>query len=120
MMVYPTQERVERMMEVAHRFLEEEEPTARLWQSLLRHLSSLEKLVPGGKLRMRSLQFCPYKNWRRSQDMDIGFPPAVEALQDLEWWTDESRVRQGISIRRAECTLTLFTDASKTGWGGAL
>ena len=53
---FPTDQRIERFMEISQRFLAQESPSAHLWQSLLGHMSSLEKLVPGARLRMRSLQ----------------------------------------------------------------
>ena len=49
---FPTLARVERFLSVARQFLTRSDPPAQLWQVLLGHMSSLEKLVPHGRLRM--------------------------------------------------------------------
>ena len=41
------------------------EKQARSWQSLLGHLSSLEKFVPGSRLSMRPLQYHLIRTWNR-------------------------------------------------------
>ena len=48
--VFPTLARVEKFLSVAEQFLTVTTPPARLWQVLLGHLFSLEKLVPHGRL----------------------------------------------------------------------
>ena len=53
---FPTVALVERFLSIARRFLSRQNPPAQLWQVLLGHTSSMEKLVPHGRLRMRSIQ----------------------------------------------------------------
>ena len=55
--VFPSLARVEKFLSVAERFCAMESPPAQLWQVILGHLASLERLVPHGCLRMRSLQW---------------------------------------------------------------
>ena len=57
-MASPSPDRVSRLLSTAGEFLRSAAPPASLWQSLLGMLSSLSHLVPGGRLRMRSLQIC--------------------------------------------------------------
>ena len=52
--VFPSLARVEKFLSVAERFCAMESPPAQLWQVILGHLASLERLVPHGRLRMRS------------------------------------------------------------------
>ena len=55
--VFPSLARVKKFLSVAERFCALESPPAQLWQVILGHLASLERLVPHGRLRMRSLQW---------------------------------------------------------------
>ena len=55
--VFPSLARVEKFLTVAERFCSMQSPPAQLWQVILGHLASLERLVPHGRLRMRSLQW---------------------------------------------------------------
>ncbi|MPC45712.1 hypothetical protein E2C01_039418 [Portunus trituberculatus] len=48
-LVFPSPERISRFLSVAQNFLEDRTPTVSLWRSLLGHLASLERLVPGGR-----------------------------------------------------------------------
>ena len=54
----PSQERISKLQSTAEEFRSSASPPASLWLSLLGVLSSLSHLVPGGRLRMRSLQIC--------------------------------------------------------------
>ena len=54
----PSPERVARLRSTANEFLSCADPPASTWLSLLGILSSLSHLVPGGRLRVRSLQLC--------------------------------------------------------------
>ena len=54
--VFPSLARVEKFLTVAESFCIMDAPPAQLWQVILGHLASLERLVPHGRLRMRSLQ----------------------------------------------------------------
>ena len=64
-MASPSPDRVSRLRSTSGEFLCSAAPPASLWQSLLGMLSSLSHLVPGGRLRMRSLQICLHRSWDR-------------------------------------------------------
>ena len=51
---FPSEDRVARFRRVVESFTALSDPPAELWLRLLGHLSSLEKLMPGGRLRMRA------------------------------------------------------------------
>ena len=55
--IFPSLARVEKFMSVAEKFCALTAPPAQLWQLLMGHLASLERLVPHGRLRMHSLQW---------------------------------------------------------------
>ena len=61
----PSQERISKLQSTAEEFRSSASPPASLWLSLLGVLSSLAHLVPGGRLRMRSLQLCLHRSWDR-------------------------------------------------------
>ena len=65
----PSEERISRLQSTAAEFQSCASPPASLWLSLLGVLSSLAHLVPGGRLRMRSLQLCLHRSWDR-QDLE--------------------------------------------------
>ena len=56
-------DRISRLQLTAGEFQFSASPPARVWLSLLGMLSSLAHLVPGGRLRMRSLQLCLNRSW---------------------------------------------------------
>ena len=54
--IFPALALVEKFLSVPERFLAMSASPAQLWQVLLGHLASLERLIPHSRLRMRSLQ----------------------------------------------------------------
>ena len=70
----PSQERISKLQSTAKEFRSSALPPASLWLSLLGVLSSLAHLVPGGCLRMRSLQLCLHRSWDR---LDLEAPVSV-------------------------------------------
>ena len=70
--VFPSLARVEKFLSVAERFCSMQSPPAQLWQVILGHLVSLERLVPHGRLRMRSLQWHLKTQWSHESD-----PPSL-------------------------------------------
>ena len=65
---FPTAAWTDKFLSIARRFLAHQTPHAQLWQVLLGHMSSLEKLVPRGRLRMRSLQWHLKAHWSPETD----------------------------------------------------
>ena len=90
-----------------------------LWLSLLGVLSSLARLVPGGRLRLRSLQLCLHRSWNR-QDLETPVLVSMECLPDLQWWLHLPRLSLGVSLRQVSPDLHFWSDASDVGWGAHL
>ena len=118
-MASPSPYRVSRLLSTAGEFLRSAAPPAGLWQSLLGMLSSLSHLVPGGRLRMRSLQICLHRSWDR---LDPSAPVAwsPDCLRDLQWWLHWDRLSRGVSPRQVSPGLDFWSDASDVGWGAYL
>ena len=115
----PSVERIARLQSTAAAFQSCASPTASLWLSLLGVLSSLAHLVPGGRLRMRSLQLCLHRSWNR-QDLEAPVLASMECLRDLQWWLHLPRLSLGVSLNQVSPDLHFWSDASDVGWGAHL
>ena len=82
--LFPVFARVEKFLSVAERFRVLSAPSAQLWQVLLGHLASLERLVPHSRLRMRSLQWHLKTHWSpESEPPSLPVPLCQEVKEDL-------------------------------------
>ena len=84
---------------------------------LLGTLTSLEKFIHLGRLHLRSLQFYLKAQWSRETDsVDVVIPIMREIKSDLEWWLVKGRLTVGLDLRPLSPDLSLYSDASATGW----
>ena len=119
--VFPSLARVEKFLTVAERFCSMQSPPAQLWQVILGHLASLERLVPHGRLRMRSLQWHLKSQWSPESDppsLPVALPE--EARRDLSWWMVRDHLLVGVRFGTPAPDLHLYSDASLSGWGAHL
>ena len=119
--VFPSLARVEKFLTVAKRFCTMQSPPAQLWQVVLGHLASLERLVPHGRLRMRSLQWHLKSQWSPESDppsLPVALPE--EARRDLSWWMVRDHLLVGVRFGTPAPDLHLYSDASSSGWGAHL
>ena len=119
--VCPAPKRVTRLLEIVQIFRDSDHLPAWEWLRLIGHLVSLEKLVPWGRMHLRSLQYHLRKHW--TQDMDAKstmVPMSNEVILDLIWWVDPSNLLAGSPLSQTQPDLQLFTDASSQGWGAHL
>ena len=115
----PSPKRVARLRSTANEFLSCADPPASTWLSLLGILSSLSHLVPGGRLRVRSLQLCLHQAWDRV-DQSVRIPWTPVCLRDLQWWLDLPCLSLGVSLAQVSPDLDFWSDASDVGWGAHL
>ena len=111
----PSEERISRLQSIAAEFQSCASPTASLWLSLLGVFSSLAHLVPGGRLRMRSLQLCLHRSWDR-QDLEAPVYASMECLRDLQWWLHLPRLSLGVSL--CQVSPDLPSGQTPQTWGG--
>ena len=119
--VFPALARVEKFLAVAERFCSMQSPPAQLWQVILGHLASLERLAPHGRLRMRSLQWHLKSQWSPESDppsLPVALPE--EARRDLSWWIVRDHLLVGVRFGTPAPDLHLYSDASSSGWGAHL
>ena len=115
----PSEERISRLPSTAAEFQSCASPPASFWLLLLGVLSSLARLVPGGRLRMRSLQLCLHRSSDR-QDLEVPVYASMECLPDLQWWLHLPRLPLGVSLCQVSPDLHFWSDASDVGWGAHL
>ena len=85
--IFPSLARVEKFLSVAETFCTMTAPPAQLWQVVLGHLASLERLVPHSRLRMGSLQWHLKTHWSpESNSSSLPVPLSQEVREDLSWW----------------------------------
>ena len=119
--VFPSLARVEKFLTVVERFCSMQSPPAQLWQVILGHLASLERLVPHGRLRMRSLQWHLKMHWSPESDppsLPVALPE--EARWDLSWWMVRDHLLTGVRFGTPAPDLHVYSDASSSGWGAHL
>ena len=83
--------------------------------------ASLERLVPHGRLRMRSLQWHLKSQWSPESDppsLPVALPE--EARRDLSWWMVRDHLLVGVRFGTPAPDLHLYSDASSSGWGAHL
>ena len=102
-----SQPRVEKLCLTVEEFL------SSLWRRLLGILSSPISIVPGGRLRMRSLQLRLHLLWDQMDDSTL-------IPWDLEWWVTLDRLQSGISPAQVIPHLDSWSYASGVGWGAHL
>ena len=116
---FPTQARIHKVLCLVDEFSSSPEQPLSLWRSLLGVMSSLSILIPGSRLRMRSLQ----------HRLLISRPPeSLLALiswddscrSDLQWWSVPSNLSGGVDLSLPQPDLVLYTDAFDIGWGAWL
>ena len=115
----PSPERIARLRSTANAFLSCADPPASTWLSLLGILFSLSHLVPGGRLRVRSVQLCLHQAWDRV-DQAVRIPWTPVCLRDLQWWLDLPRLSHRVSLAQVSPDLDFWSDASDVGWGAHL
>ena len=119
--VLPSLARVEKFLTVVESFCTMDAPPARLWQVILGHLASLERLVPHGRLRMRTLQWHLKAHWSPESDPpSLPVPLPWEVRRDLSWWMVRDHLLTGVRFGTPAPDLHLYSDASCSGWDAHL
>ena len=109
----PTPMRIEKFFSIIEEFLSSRGQSAKFWRVLLGQPASLIHLVPGGRLRVRSLQLCLRTQWDFLDDSQIIWWDAF-SQEDLLWWCEEGHLEEGESHHP---DLMFWSDASDQGWG---
>ena len=94
--------------------------TARDLHRLLGMLVSMASLVRRGRLRLRPVQWWATTAWcQRTGNWSDQIQVPQWVLSEVAWWSSPA-VLQGLPLAARETEVTLFTDASSSGWGAQL
>ena len=113
----PSDDRIMKFVNLVQIFKSQEQPPAFQWQQVLGHITSLEKLVPGGRIRTRTLQWQLKSHWTQNQSRPSCPVPLDLQCLHLDWWTNWTNLTKGIPLELTETKSFLFCDASMTGYG---
>ena len=117
--VFPTHKCVLKFASLVSNFTSCHLQSLALWCQLLGVMSSLASIIPGSRLRMRSLQL-PLNSAGRLLPYSDSISWDASCLEDLWWWSNESHLFVGLPPSLSHPSLSLFTDASDSGWGAFL
>ncbi|XP_069142249.1 uncharacterized protein [Argopecten irradians] len=117
----PPLEKFEKARDLALTFISWSHVQVRWFLSFLGYLNSLADVVPLGRLHIRPLQMFLLANWvPASREWEAWLPLNQSVKEFARWWTLKDNVLQGVPLSKPAPTMTLFTDASMTGWGAYL
>lgn len=120
-LVFPTRKRVDKILEMAHQLVSQNQVTPRQLASFLGLATSVMTLIPQEGLRLRPVQWAFSQMWDQSTETWDCPLQMTRLLRDcLRLWIDPPWLLQGVPIRPNPPSLSLCTDASTTGWGAHL
>ncbi|KAK3092798.1 hypothetical protein FSP39_007315 [Pinctada imbricata] len=115
--LYPSQERCVKLMEEIKSIIAQSHQPAQRFLRLLGLMTSCIDLTPWARLHMRPIQYYVLSFWRPHKDNLLQLIPIKELLvQHLNWWLNLNNLSEGVPLYLPQ-SVTLWTDASKTGWG---
>ncbi|XP_066946935.1 uncharacterized protein [Macrobrachium rosenbergii] len=107
--VFPSQAQINMFRKVVRQFLSQQDQPAQQWQVVIGHLSSLEKLVPHGRLHIRSLQWRLRDFWDQSLEPQLVLIPIPQEVRDdLAWWLDVRNLCIGTPLSPRPTRLASF------------
>ena len=113
---FPTPKQVENVREQITRFLSYRRQRVVSWRTLLGCLTSLYHLIPGGRLRLRSLQLCLRESWDFVNELvSVEWTDMISS--DLQWWSDDRNILARVSLATPHTDHHFWSDASDQGWG---
>lgn len=118
---YPSEERTQKIKELADRLRGKRSTSVRTYKSLLGMISSCIPLVPNCRLRMRPLQELLDNQWIQANgsfEDQITINPQIR--QALSWWSIRNNLVQGLTFERQAPSYVMTSDASLNGWGAHL
>lgn len=115
-LIIPTVERQRSVRRAIDRMLELKGVWFKEAESLVGLLTATHHSYPLGRLHTRALQREVIRIVRRDR-VNVWIPLSPAILHDAQWWLDPQKWQQGLPFLPPPTTETIFTDASKSGWG---
>ena len=109
----PSSKALEKVRTMALEFLQLPSLSLKKYQRLLGSINFVAPYIKYGPLHLRQIILTsPNYKVKKSQ------PPSQLFLQHLRWWTRTQNLEAPVPMSIPPPNLTVWTDASKTGWGG--
>ena len=115
---YPPVQRTEKVKAMIDKFLHHDSRPGGEWLSLIGLLGSITDQVPLGQLHVRPLQFHLKTHWnltRHARTQPVSVPDHMKT--HLRWWVNSPAMEVGVPLKPFTPQETVFTDASREGWG---
>ena len=113
---FPTPKRIETVQEQITGILSSRRQNVVSWCALLGRLMLLCHLVPGGWLRLRSLQLRLRECWDFvDESVSVAWTDSIRS--DLQWWSDVRNILAQVSLATPHIDHHFWSDASDQGWG---
>ena len=94
---------------------------ARIWSKVIGKMGSMMRQITLGPLHRRTAQKILKTQWtQKRQDWEDWVPLPEDLVAELSWWLNRANTQRGVSLEPWKPTKTLFTDASKWGFGATL
>ena len=111
----PSSKALEKVRTMALEFLQLPSLSLKKYQRLLGSINFVAPYIRYGPLHLRQIILTsPNYKVKNSQ------PPSQLFLQHLRWWTQTQNLVAPVPMSIPPPNLTIWTDASKTGWGGGI
>ena len=95
--------------------------SARQWARLLGQMGSMVNQIQLGALHRRPFQRFMQVNWdQKSQRWEKFLTLPKDLVEHLLWWLDRANTQLGVPLKPFKPNLSLYTDASLTGFGATL
>ena len=109
----PSSKALEKVRTMALEFLQLPSLSLKKYQRLLGSINFVAPYIKYGPLHLRQIILTsPNYKVKKTQ------PPSQLFLQHLRWWTQTQNLEAPVPMSIPPPNLTVWTDASKTGWGG--
>ena len=119
-LVFPPQDRWEKIQLLCQEFLQKSQDTAQNWSKLLGLLTSCQDITPMGRLWLRPLQYQLNSYWINRRNLHTIIPISPNCKTAIKWWTVKEHVMPGVPWTHPDPEFTLYTDSSDLGWGGTM
>lgn len=120
-LVVPPEEKILKLHQLVIEISQASSIPARRFLQLVGFLISLMDIVPLGRLHIRPIQWYLMEFWHpASQEWEALIPVQPQLLPHLNWWLQRENLLKGLPLDPPAPKLTLFTDASLSGWGAYL
>lgn len=115
------EKRIASIIECVDATLNSPSSTARHWLRLLGLTNAAAELLPYGRLSLRPLQLYLMALWKpASGNLQDQIPLRQDIVAQLLLWKDRAWLQEGVPLQLPNPTISLCTDASRTGWGAHL